>query len=201
MKTFQSICCGILLLLMVQYVLAQHKTRINTNNAYGLFYSFNDFRIGKLTYPMDSENSEDKLKLNDWLGSSKGHVWSNGEKHLFDKNQIYGYRDSKKENHRFYEGEGYKILDTAGFFLYYKYAQKEVTKGKSLIKTDEYYFSVQGDSPIYLLTSQNLRLYFPYNHRFQYALDAGFKSDGDLIAYDDIQKIYKIEYLYNQSLK
>ena len=201
MKTFQSICGGLLLLLFVQYGLAQHKTRIKINNAYGLFYSFVDFQHGKITYPMDCENSEDELKLNDWFGSSRGFVWSNGERHLFDKNQIYGYRDSKKENHRFFRGEEYKILDTAGIFLYYKYTQKEVTKGKSLIKTDEYYFSVQGDGPICLLTSQNLRMSFSNNYRFQYALDAGFKSDGELIAYDDIQKIYKIEYLYNQSLK
>jgi hypothetical protein len=201
MKTLQSICAGILLLLMVQSVLAQHKTRIKVDNAYGLYYNFDDFRTGKLTYPMDCENPEDKLKLNDWFGSSRGYLWSNGEKHPFDKNQIYGYRDSKKENHRFYMGEGYKILDTAGIFLYYKYTQKEVTRGKSLIKTDEYYFSVQGNSPICLLTSQNLKTSFPYNHRFQYLLDAGFKSDGELIAFDDIQKIYKIEYLYNQSLK
>jgi hypothetical protein len=103
------------------------------------------------------------------------------------------YRNSEKGK--------YQILDTAYFYLYYRYEQVEKVKGKSLIKTDEYFFSRNAESPIQLLTAENLKRAFPDNLAFHYAIDAEFKRDQDLIAYDPYYKGYKLKYIYNQSLK
>jgi hypothetical protein len=199
MKTVRSICISYMLLFVVSFGKSQSKAQLRIQDESGLYASFKDFQKGRLTYPVDCENLEDKIKLNDWFGSSKGYVWSNGEKHSFDKDWTYGYRDCKKEFHRFYNREAFKILDTTSFYLYYKYGQEEFTKGKSLIKTDEYYFSVRGDGPICLLTHENLRNAFSKNTRFLYYLDANLRTDKELIAYDHLQGIYKIKYLYNHS--
>jgi hypothetical protein len=201
MKTLLSFALTGLLLILGQLGMPQGKRPDKYPNAGGLYASFVDFQQGRLTYPIDCENSEDRLKLNDWFGSSRGYIWSHGEKHSFDKNRVYGYRDCKKVYHRFFQGEAYRILDTTGFYLYYRYGQEEINKGKGLIKTDEYYFSTCGDGTISRLTSQNLQAAFYRNPRFQYALDASFRSDQELIAYDGYQKTYKIKYLYRQSLK
>jgi hypothetical protein len=103
------------------------------------------------------------------------------------------YRNSEKGK--------YQILDTTYFYLYYRYEQVEKVRGKSLVKTDEYFFSRNAESPIQLLTAENLKRAFPDNLPFHYAIDAEFKRDQDLIAYDPYYKGYKLKYIYNQSLK
>ena len=111
----------------------------------------------------------------------------------------YQNRDSKI--YRVFEKNEYQILDTAEFYLYYAYEQVEKVKGKALVKTDEYFFSRTAESPILLLTAENLKKAFPDNLPFHYAIDAQFKRDQDLIAYDPYYKGYKIKYVYNRSLK
>ena len=105
-----------------------------------------------------------------------------------------------KDSYRIYHNESYKIVDTAGFYLYYRYVQYEHTKGKGLIKKDQYYFSKDSNSDIWLLTIENLKSAYPENHRFHYDLDAHFWSDRDLMAYDPYIQMYKLKYLYMRSL-
>ncbi len=108
-------------------------------------------------------------------------------------------QNSKIYRH-FGKGE-YQILDTDEFYLYFAYEQVEKVKGKALVKTDEYFFSKNAESPIILLTAENLKKAFPDNLPFHYAIDAEFKRDQDLIAYDPYYKGYKLKYVYKQSLK
>jgi len=107
----------------------------------------------------------------------------------------------KHKNCRWYNKAAYQIVDTESFYIYYRYQSEEQIKGKGLIKTDEYFFSMNGNSPIQLLTIDNLKNSFPENHHFHYLLDAIFRSDKELLAYDNFLKTYKIKYLYRESLK
>ena len=197
MKNFQSLF-AVLVLLAAAKIGAAQGVAANTG---GLYSTLNDFVNHKLTYPIDCNQSANKLKLNELFESSTGYVIYGGEKHAFDKSKVYGYRSCKNKNYRFYKNSAYQIIDTAGFYIYYQYMQEEKVKGKGLVKTDEYFFSTNGNGPVLLLTADNLKSAFPDNSRFHYALDAQFKSDKDLLSYDGYQKTYKIKYLYSQSLK
>jgi hypothetical protein len=176
---------------------AQSKTSVTG----GLYLTSNDFQQQKLTYEIDCNNAKDKIKPNEFFGSSTGYVLSKGEKHEFNKKKVYGYRNCENKNYRFYNGEAYLLIDTASFYIYYQYKSEENIKGKGLIKKDEYFFSKNANDDLHLLTIENLKNAFPNNHHFHYALDANFKSDNDLIAYDRFQKTYKIKYLYSESVK
>jgi hypothetical protein len=110
-------------------------------------------------------------------------------------------QNGTNNNYRIYDKSSYRIVDTAGFYLYYRYIQFEQNRGKGLIKKDEYYFSKDGGSDIQLLTIENLKKAYPENHRFHYDIDAHFRSDRELMAYDSFSKSYKLKYLYMQSLK
>ena len=167
----------------------------------GLYSSFADFTSGRLTYQVDCSSNKDKLKLNALFGASKGYVRVNGEKHSFSKNQVYGYRNCKNEDYRFYNNTAYQVLDTAGFFLYYNYGPEQPVAGKALVKTDKYYFSVKGDDALQPLTIANLDKAFPGNHRFHNTLVAEFKSAKELADYDSFLKTYRIKYLFSQSFK
>ncbi len=177
-------------------VIAQSKIKFNS----GLYLTANDFQQQKLTYEIDCSNASDKIKVNNFLGSSTGYVLAKGEKHSFDKKNVYGYRDCKNKAFRFYNGNEYQIIDTAGFYMYYQYMPEEINKGKAPVKKDEYFFSKNADGNLELLTMDNLKKAFPYNNNFHYALDANFKADKDLLVYDTFQKNYKVKYLFSQSL-
>jgi hypothetical protein len=118
-----------------------------------------------------------------------------------DISEISSVQSGTKGNYRIFQNSSYKIVDTAGFYLYYRYVQYEQTKGKGLIKKDEYFFSKDSNSDIQLLTIENLKKAYPENHRFHYDIDAHFWSDRELMEYDPYTKMYKLKYLYMQSLK
>ena len=190
---FVQLVLGILVIISAaNHAMAQTATA-------GLYLTPDDFLQQKITYPVECNNGKDKLKLNDFWGSATGYVISRGEKHAFKKSKVYGYKTCKNENYRFYQNTAYRIIDTAGFYVYHRCMQTEQKKG--FVKTDTYFFSTQADNTIQRLNSDNLKKAFPGNQTFQYALDAHFRSDKDLVAWDPYNKTYKIKYLYSQSLK
>jgi len=72
--------------------------------------------------------------------------------------------------------------------------------GKGIYRADLYFFSTNADSPIIQLTIENLKSAYPSNTAFHYALDAYFNSDRQLMAYDEYTKMYKLKYLFLQTL-
>ena len=91
----------------------------------------------------------------------------------------------------------YRILDTAGFYLY---SINKLVQGEKIARPQTvYYFSVGQAEPLRELTVVNLENAFSKNTRFRYGLEAQFHSDKDLMAYDGALKMYKIKYLYRQS--
>ncbi len=94
--------------------------------------------------------------------------------------------------------EKFRIVDTSGFYLY---SINKLVQGEKIARPqDVYYFSVRADGPLLELTRENLEKTFAANARFRYALEAQFHSDRQLMAYDHYLKVYKIKYLYSQSL-
>jgi hypothetical protein len=112
-----------------------------------------------------------------------------------------GHQNHDQYHYRSFHALSYRILDSTEFFLYYRYQQQEHIKGKELLKTDCYYFSINALAPIEPLTIENLKAAFPDNNRFHYLLDEQFRRDTELMAYDPYSKMYKIKYLYGLSLK
>ncbi|HEV3222778.1 MAG TPA: hypothetical protein VGZ90_07865 [Puia sp.] len=186
-------------ILLITFAFKSNKLQSGGNS--GIYLTVMDFYNQRLSFAFDCNSNNGKLTLNEMLGSSSGSIVSNGEKHAFDKTKAYGYRNCDSKIYRFFGKGEYQILDTSDFYIYYRYEQVEKVKGKGLVKTDEYFFSKNAESPIQLLTIENLKKAFPDNLPFHYAIDAHFRNDQELIAYDSYFKGYKLKYLYNQSLK
>lgn len=91
----------------------------------------------------------------------------------------------------------YTILDSTGFPLY---SINKLVQGEKIARPQTvYYFRVDAQGPLQELTLQNLEAAFAANSRFRYALEAQFRSDKDLAAYDAYLKTYKVEYLFLQA--
>jgi hypothetical protein len=106
---------------------------------------------------------------------------------------------SQKPDYRHIGHHTYQILDTTGFYLY---SCNKLVQGEKIARpTTVYYFSVKANDPVQELTLANLEKAFAENTRFRYELEAQFRSDKDLIAYDGLLKTYKLKYLYTRSSK
>src|SRR5271154_7067171 len=153
MKTLMVLSVMTILIVGAGTTNAQNKNAVTG----GLYLTSNDFQQEKLTYEIDCSNANDKIKPNEFFGSSTGYILSKGEKHEFNKKKVYGYRNCENKTYRFYNGEAYLLIDTAGFYMYYQYRPEEHIKGKGLIKKDEYFFSKNADGDLQLLTIENLK--------------------------------------------
>jgi hypothetical protein len=91
----------------------------------------------------------------------------------------------------------YEVVDTTGFYLYK--AQQLVPQIKGYPHYATAYFFSTDNANIQPLTIPNLKKAFPSVPAFHYALDAHFRSNEELTAWDPYQKIYKVKYLYLHS--
>ncbi|MDO6432015.1 hypothetical protein Q4E93_15545 [Flavitalea sp. BT771] len=95
--------------------------------------------------------------------------------------------------------EKFRIVDTAGFYLY---SINKLVQGEKIARPETvYYFSIDRQSPVMELTVANLEKAFAGNAKFRYSMEAEFRSDKQLMAYDKQLKVYKLKYLYSQSSK
>jgi len=165
--------------------------------AIGLYLTQNDFAANTLSYQVNTPGNTGKIKWNYLFNAGKIKVVHNDTKHLLDKKAVYGFADSKGRHYRFVNDIAYRVLDTAGFCMY-EHLERPAGKGYQA-PVVKHYFSTGTADAIQPLTIHNLKRAFPENTTFRYWLDAGFKSDKELLAYDSFEKMYKLKYIYLRS--
>jgi hypothetical protein len=177
----------------------RQKAHSSFESNMGVYLSPDDFLHDKLSYAADSHSGDLKIKLHEEFGSSELEVIYKGKKQVLSKDRVYGYRDAKEQNFRFVGHAVYHILDTAGFYLY---SYNKLVQGEKIARPQTvYYFSIKAGDPVLELTLDNLEKSFADNAPFRYRLEAQFRSDKELTAYDGIGKTYKIKYVFSQSSK
>jgi hypothetical protein len=110
------------------------------------------------------------------------------------------YLQSPAQSNRSYHKEKFQVVDTTAFYLYTQNKNVVPPGGKGMYRANLYFFSTNADSPILPLTIENLKSAYPANNAFHYALDAYFNSERQLMAYDVYTKMYKLKYLFLQTL-
>ena len=170
------------------------------NHPAGLYLTTSDYLNHKLSYTTDPAHPDGtKIFAHQFLEGKTVSVVSNGQKQILEKNKIFGYRDSNGDDFRFYGNKAYQIIDSTGFFIYR--ADKLMQQGKGYKPIKVYYFSTKADSEMLPLTLENIAITFRENKKFRLMVDAEFKSDFSLAAFDNISKAFKIKELYTESLK
>lgn len=160
----------------------------------GLYLSDVDFAEGKVSYGAEHH----KIKANVPFQHGKVKVWHGEQQMLLDKSQLYGYRDKNQQDYRFVGNNAYKILDAKGFNMYSR--EVETSKGKGRVKETKFYFSAEPGSEIKELTIANLKQAFPENGKFHQLLDMQFRSNDELVRYDDFSKVFKLKAIYNETI-
>jgi hypothetical protein len=166
----------------------------------GIYLNTHDYETGKLSYVFQC-NSQDKIKLNDFLSSSFINITIGGKTTQLSKDSIFGYRNCKNETYRFYKkhDEEFQIIENKGVIVYLSSTKIVSNNGKTSRVVPAYFFSKTADSEILPLTISNLKKAFPDNIKFHDMLDTEFGSGEALSAYSSINNMYKINYLLSQS--
>lgn len=162
----------------------------------GIYLTANDFKVGKLSYAINYKT--EKHKINDYvfLNSEQVNVTHHGKTYKLDKNTIYGYKSTKGEGFRFVNNQQYKILNPGEKILIYEYQESGTDSKHPLLSTlYTYYFTTDAENIPVQLTKENLKKAFADNTKFTSKLDENFKTDDDLITYNKLNKMYKLNWL------
>jgi hypothetical protein len=173
-----------LYILIVSLVLI---TRISNSQA--LYKNANDFLEGKTAH--GGKNT--RIKLHQLFKKNILEIKHNDTVYAYFKKDIYGYVDKEGNSSRFINNEIYPILNPSESILIYKQTSGFGTKSSPTVTI--YFFSRNADSEILPLTLENLETTFKDNAGFSRLIEIYFKTDNELIEYDPIHKMYKINRL------
>lgn len=183
--------------LLIAVCICFSTLQAQAQQAVGLYLTPNDFATNTLSYQVNTTDGTGKIKHDYLFNAGKIKVVHNGTQHVLNKQHVYGFADNKGRHYRFINNMAYRVLDTAGFYMY---AHVERPAGKGYQPpVAKHYFSKDLVSTIHPLTISNLKKSFPENAEFRYWLDAGFRNDRELVAYDHFEKMYKLKYVYMRS--
>ena len=189
--------------LLLATVLVVTTVRANivpsTDAVCGIYQTAADFAQKKVTHAIYAVDKKNYLSLHAKFGSSKIDVVDAGAKTSYSRSEIYGYKDNGVD-YRIAGDNAYAIVDASSLVLYSNVKVIPGMKGHDTKET-VYYFSKDANSEIKELTKDNLKVAYSDNKRFRYYLDAFFKSDKDLIAFDAQAKEYKLNFVYDSSVK
>ena len=161
----------------------------------GIYKTATDFKQGKLAYAINYKTEKHKIQDNLLFNASEIKVTHDGTSYTLKKSDTYGYRDVKGKDYRFVGDEAYRLLSKGeGVILYVYQSPAGSTKG-SIQYNPQYFFSVDAAVAPQALTKENLKAAFPGNHQFHDALDATFREDKELAAFDNFHKMYKINHI------
>lgn len=167
----------------------------------GVYLTVDDYKAGTLSYPINYRLEKQKIKDHLFLQASQVKVKHNGETHLLDKNNLYGYRNSRGQDFRFVGDRAYRILNAGDPIILYKYGEPQADPIKNPpVQMNRYYFSTNETNSPVNLTRRNLKAAFPDNKAFQDAIDKNFRSDDELTRLDKGTTKYTIVRLLENSM-
>ncbi len=176
------------------------STAVAQKDSSGIYKTAKDFQERKLSYAINYKTEKHKIKNNLLFNSKEIKVKHAGETYTLPKNETYGFRNTKGEEIRFVDNKEYKILNPGEALLIYVYEHPSHSPKETEKYSPLYYFSTDASSAPMSLTKANLKAAFPDNHKFHDALDAQFRSDKELYTYDQFHKMYKLNWIIQNTM-
>jgi hypothetical protein len=178
------------------------QTNETLSNKSGLYMTASDFTSGKLTFEVNCLTENHKIKTSDFLNTKTIKVTHRDSTIKLAKSAIWGFRLCDGKEYRIYQDKEYLIMDK-GAITVYQITEKSSTSPKSnqTITKTKYFFSEDVGSPLKELTLKNVETSFTSNKKFHDLIDLQFKSDAELLIYDDYYKMLRLNHIYNESIK
>ncbi|MBI5538637.1 MAG: hypothetical protein HY951_01150 [Bacteroidia bacterium] len=171
-------------------------------NKSGIYMTATDFLSGKLTYEINCLTTKQKIKTTNFFNTKTVKVTNPDSTIKLSKSSIWGFRLCDGNEYRFYQGKEYLIIDK-GAITVYQIIERSGTSPKSnqSVSKTRYFFSEDANSSLKELTLKNVETSITNNKKFHDLIDLYFKTDVDLLIYDDYYKMLRLNHIYNESLK
>ncbi|PAW95142.1 hypothetical protein CKK33_17210 [Mucilaginibacter sp. MD40] len=188
-------------LILAGLFLAISQNSFAQKDSSGIYKTATDFQQKKLSYAINYKTEKHRINDDFLFSAGKIKVVHEGKAYFMDKNSTYGYKSTTGEVFRFVDNKEYKILNPEASLMLYEVPNINKASKGQFRTYPVYFFSTDASSIPQALTKEKLKAAFPNNHKFHDALDENFKSDGELAAYDSFHKVYKLNRIFNNSLK
>lgn len=159
----------------------------------GLYLTATDFSHKKLSH----QSKHSHIKTHEVFKKDLIEIICNDSTYTYKKDSVYGYRSNDGIDYRIVERKYYPILNSGETILIYKWQENTGMKGQE--PTFRYYFSKDYASNLYVLNLRNLETVFASNKSYLKILEVHFGDNSDLLEYDTIHKMYKINRLLKLS--
>ena len=189
-----------LLLILTFSVLANFQSSFAQKDSSGVYKTAADFKNRKLSYAINYKIEKHKINNYVLFNDDVIKVKHMGTTYNLKKSETYGYRNTNGVEFRFVDNKEYKILNPGEAFLIYIYQHPAHSPKETANYGPMNYFTINVIDPPKLLTKANLKAAFLQNHKFHDALDTNFRSDKELVDYDDFHKMYKLNWLIKSNL-
>lgn len=176
------------------------SSAIAQKDSSGIYKTADDFQNRKLSYAINYKTEKHKINDNVLFNNADIKVKHAGETYTLLKSETYGYRSTNGEAFRFVDNKEYKIINPGEALLMYVYKHPSHSPKEAERYAPAYFFSSDATSAPQSLTKANLQAAFPVNHKLHDALDAQFKSDKELYAYDQFHKMYKLDWIMKNNI-
>ena len=163
----------------------------------GLYLSAAAYSAGTLEHAIDCRTAEHVIDRHTFLGKPYVDVVHEGKNYRHNKSDIFGYRDCKGHDVRFFEKVEYEIAGAGPIVIYT--SERTVPDVKAIKRVTEVSFSQTPASPVLALTKAHLAREYPEAHQFHHLIDMNASGDAELAAYDSAAKTFKVNALYRQS--
>ena len=136
-------------------LLAQTNTR-------GIYNSWQDYNSNKLSLILNCNSPKNKIKLHHFFCGNYIDIIENGKQFRFKKDSIFGYRDCRQNDFRFYHNneKEYRIAENSSIIIYVADVPVIASSGKTRTLVPAYFFSTTLNGEIYPLTILNLKKAF-----------------------------------------
>src|ERR1035437_7181868 len=173
----------VFLILFVKFSFAQKSDTIAYS---GIYMNYQDYKSNKLSYEVSCDSSSGKIRLNHFLSKNYIDVFKKEKKIQLYKDSIFGYRDCKLKDYRFFieRDKEYQIVENKTIVIYVADVAVTSANGKAREFVENYFFSTSLNSTILPLTVTSLKKTFPDNLKFQNKLDLELSSAKDVYSFD-----------------
>jgi hypothetical protein len=158
----------------------------------GIFLTAGDFVRGTVSYPKMG-NKRYRLYLHELFNTALIKIVSGKQTIVLKKDSVFGYRDAKDNNYRFYERGIYQILNPGEKIILY--ARSSCGGYKNTEAVTRYFFSVDACSPVYPLSIVYLKTVFSKDTIFYELLDIYFRRDDELLSFNYFHGVYQLNHV------
>jgi len=179
------------------------QTNVTLLNKSGIYMSAADFSSGKLKYEINCLTQKHKIKSAEFFNTDVIKIVHNDSTIKLSKSAIWGFRLCDGKEYRIYQNKEYGIFDKGAIPIYQATETTHTAnpKNKQTVTRTRYYFSEDASSPLKELTLKNIETSFLSNKKFHELIDLYFKTDEELLIYDDYYKMLRLNHTYLESLK